>query len=352
MIDTQKFGYNEDRTEYNSPYYVSIFHEDLPINWVLAACALRSQSYLLPENFDENEVIDEFRYHSVVAIVASQRFSADMFRKLSQRGFQEIYLVSKDNLVEYNRNYYSSLNVIKSCLESDKQEEVKGEEVKGEEVKGEEVKGEEVKGEEVKGEEVKGENRKETPINFKCVSYEEILDYVKLMGNAYPIYDDYLAIYGDSPNKAKIAMRLKFIERGLTADGTHIKDALASICNKLNYHVLIDIVLAKGRAYFDIAEFEANKSLEECRVLTTGDKRYALLHSTKLNYDALMNLAPLYDKVAATSAIIYATYDFPNNHWKLRCVSNGGSAFDCLKECYGGEVIGSFSESHGETLCL
>ena len=306
------FGYNEDKTEYNSPYTVSIFHEDTPINWVLASCVLSSQSHLIPAELCD--VSSAFQYYTKIAIVCSQRFSCEMFLQLSDLGYQEIYLVSKDNLVDYNRKYYNELSVIQASITdfvSTKQ------------------------------------------IDFKCVSYEEILDYVKMMGNAYQLYDDYLAIYGNSPDKAKISMKLKFIERGLTADGTPIKDALAKLCGRINYHSLLDIVLAKGRAYFDIAETEANKALEECRILQIGDKSYALIMAISLSEDALINLAPMYEKVAKTSAIIYAMYNFPNSHWRLRCVSNGGSAIDCLRECYSCETIsGSFSSAEGETISL
>lgn len=302
-------GYNADKTEYTAPCHVSILHEDSPINSLLAGCVMSSQSSLISANIDEAAIVDTFEYHTRILIVCSQRFSADMFRQLSARGFQEIYLVSRDSLVEYNRKYYAELSPINADI----------------------------------------------PIDFKCLSYEEILDYVKMLGNAYSLYDDYLAIMGDSENKAKISMKLKFIERGLTADGTPLKDAFAKLCGKINYHSLLDLVLAKGRAYFDIGEAEANEAISQCRIITTLEgKKYALIHSTKLSNEALINLAPMSEKIAATSAIIYAEYEFSRLTWKLCCISNGGSAYDCLKDYLGvdAEVEGSFSLSRGETTTL
>lgn len=310
------FGYNEDKSEYISPFHVSILYEDLSINSLLSGCILSSQHYMIPDNINEDNLIDIFEYHTPILIVISQRLSAETYRKLNMRGFQEIYLVSKESLVEYNRKYYAELFAINAAIE---------------------------------GSEVNGKT-----IDFKCVSYEELLDYVKLMGNAYSLYDDYLAIMGDSPNKAKISLKLKLIEKGLTADGTNLGVAYSRICNKINYHCLLDLVLAKGRAYFDIGEYEANLAISQARIICCGDKKYTLIHSTKLAKEALLNLAPMDEKIAATSAIIYATYNFSNLGWELTCISNGESAYDCLRDYLGIDAIveGSFGMSSGETTTL
>jgi hypothetical protein len=325
------FGLSSDKSAYHSPYYVSIFHEDTPINWVLASCALKSQSHLLANTEVASDIGTVFEHHSPVCVIASQRFSVEHFIALKNRGYEQIYLVSKPELVEYNMKYYSVLFPINAA---------------------------------VSDEQTKESNSKHTDDllgAFKCVSYEEILDYVKLMGNAYPLYDDYLAIMGDSPDKAKISMRLKFIERGLTADGTNIKEALTGLCSRINYHSLLDIVLAKGRAYFDISESMANNAIREARIVSyvvgvnnAPNKKCALIHASPLSIDALMNLAPMSETFTECGVLVYAMYDFPNAHWKLEAYTKGESAYDYLNELFAceGTVKGTYSHATGETTTL
>lgn len=322
------FGLSSDKSAYHSPYYVSIFHEDTPINWMLASCALKSQNHLLANTEVAEDIGTMFEYHSPVCVIASQRFSVEHFIALKNRGYEQIYLVSKSELVEYNMKYYSALFPINAAI-NDESTDKPTNDLQG---------------------------------AFKCVSYEEILDYIKLMGNAYPLYDDYLAIMGDSPDKAKISMRLKFIERGLTADGTHIKEALAALCSRINYHSLLDIVLAKGRAYFDIAESMANKAIRKARIVISGiidsnnttNKKCALIHASPLSIDAIMNLAPMSETFSECGVLVYAMYDFPNAHWKLEAYTKGESAYDCLNEMFSceGTVEGTYSHATGETISL
>ncbi len=290
MDSSQKLGYvslgDGSPDEYYTPFRVSIFYEDVDFYTLIAASADKSQAVCLPDAplATLGNLANKFKYFSPDALVLSSRFTEKEYNDLRERGFQRIIMCDYSHDTRESTELKLKTEAMKVIYT--------------------------------------------TPTN--------VLDYVKLIGNAYFLAYDYISIITkDCENLAQVSLRLRCIKCGLTFDGSSYFDALSIVCNKLTFTIDLESIITRGQTYFDISELEANKHIAQAKILsTTLDSEsaidiidIALIQTSDVARDALMHIAPLIERIARCNVFVYFEYDLSRMEFVLKSYSNGKSAY-------------------------
>jgi hypothetical protein len=271
------FGYNADKTEYNSPYSVSIFYEDIDMYWVIASTAKSAQSALLREDIN----LRVFEFFTPTVIVLSSRFTTENYAELREIGYK--------NIITIDENATGADTI---------------------------------------------------------ANLDNVVDYVKLAGNAYALYDDYLSVHFKREDHTKIHIKLRNLKKGLTYDGSKFSDRLSEICDRIIYTSMITDIIAEGRAIYRMGDYIAQKNMLTAKHYTILGENIAVINSCELSCEALLSNAPI-----LFTNIIYATYDYKASVWNLECFYGTKSAIDLLT-AVSAEATGTIQHANASVFSL
>jgi hypothetical protein len=259
----EEYGYNADRTEYYSPFAVTIYHEDRDFYHVIASTAHRAQSICLPASPLENigYLANKVEYFTPLALVLSTRVPVEQYTAIFERGFSRIVTIDKT---------ISLTNVI-------------------------------------------------------IADIEEVASYVKLVGNGYFLFNKYLALEKKTDGFARVATELKYFKRGLTLTSDLFPEKVKEYCDKLSFITMYDNIVARGCAYYDLHKYRADLQIASAREITVrldneSDIKCAVVCVNDYTFDIVAEITPL-SPLTKYKCVIYAFYQFTSNNWYITAIS-------------------------------